>query len=139
MSRNHFPYWRHPDELLAILDALPEAKLNRALHELLWQYNGENSSAMQQQALCRLLAHPRYRGCKNLYEWVEDALLGNMTWAELLPHIEAQLGHLHTESCRAFGDQGGMHADTDTLDIAVARLFAHGSENAHDIIWSILY
>ncbi|MDO4777697.1 MAG: hypothetical protein Q4A06_09670 [Cardiobacteriaceae bacterium] len=138
-SPSRFPNWRHPDELLAILDALPDTKLNRALYELLWQYDGENANATQQQTLFILLAHPRYRGCKNLHRWIDDALLGGMVWAELLPHIEAQLGFLHAESCRAFGDHGGMHADTDTLEAIVTRLFAHDSDNAHDIIWSILY
>ncbi|MDO5091675.1 MAG: hypothetical protein Q4D61_09020 [Cardiobacteriaceae bacterium] len=134
-----FPDWHHSDELIAILDALPDQRLNRALHDLLWQYAGENSDAAQREALLALLQHPRYRGLQNLHHWIGDVLHGGTPWTTLLPHIEAQLGHLHHESCATFGDQAGMSDDTDALEAAVARLFAEGSDNAHSIIWSILY
>lgn len=139
MPHLSLPNWQHADELFATLDTLPEQRLNRALYELLWQYEGENVHAAQCQALSALLQHPRYRGRQNLYHWIADTLYGGLPWQTLLPDIEAQLGRLHTESCRAFGEYAGMSDDTDALEEAVQRLFAEGSDNAHDIIWSMLY
>ncbi|MDO4694058.1 MAG: hypothetical protein Q4A62_05460 [Eikenella sp.] len=139
MPRLSLPDWQHPDELLATLDALPDGRVNRALYELLWQYAGEGVHAAQCQALFALLPHPRYRGRQNLHHWIADVLYGGMPWQALLPHIEAQLGRLHVESCRVFGERAGMSDDTDALEDAVQRLFAAGSGNAHDIICSMLY
>lgn len=134
MPRLVLPDWQSSDALLATLDALPDKHLNRALYELLWQCAGENTHSAQCQALCALLQHPRYRGRQSLHHWIADVLHGGMTWQALLPHIEAQLGCLHAESCRAFSDHAGMSDDTDALEDAVQRLFAEGSGNAHDII-----
>lgn len=134
-----FPYWQDSAELIAYLDTLPDRTLNRALYELLWQCDSDHNDAHLRHALFALLAHPRYRSCPNLHHWITDLLHGGLPWRELLPHIRAQLGHLHHDSCRAFGDHGGMFVPPAELAPVVEQLFAHGSDNASDILWSCLY
>ncbi len=131
----NLPDWHTPEQLLAILHGLPENRRNRALYLLSDQYGGENSPSAEQAALRRLLADPELRGLESIKYWLQNALYGGggAFWLAWWPAIVPALDSLHHESCRVYGEYGGMFASTEQAAEVVAQLLALGSGNAREI------
>lgn len=88
MPKLSLPQWHTPEQVLDILLELPETKRNRALYELIWQFDHDNPQGIPeseaQLAALRLLWHdPRFQGLENIKLWLKEVLYsdeGNGTW-----------------------------------------------------------
>ncbi|OAM26431.1 hypothetical protein A7P95_09635 [Eikenella longinqua] len=147
MTQLPLPQWHTPEQVRDILLALPEKKRNRALYELVWLFDHHNPQGTlateAQLAALRLLWHdPRFQGLENIKWWLHDVLLlddDNGSWLALQPEIEALLDVLHPETCRTYGDHGGMRHSAETLEPFVARMFARNTPAARGIARDCLY
>ena len=109
MDKLHLPQWHSPEHVRDILLALPEKKRNRALYELIWQFDHYNPQGVleseAQLAALRLLWHdPRFQGLENIKYWLKEVLYldeDNGAWLALQPEIETLLDVLHPETCGA--------------------------------------
>ena len=63
----------------------------------------------------------------------------NGSWLALQPEIETLLDVLHPETCRTYGDHGGMRHSAAMLEPFVARMIARDTEAARGIARDCLY
>ena len=134
MSQTNLPQWRSPEHLRQILLSQPENKHNRALYQLVFQFDhdyhhGKQPEIPMQLAALRLLwQDPRFQALENIKHWLHEVLIGDTeNWLALQTEILQLADALHPETCRTYGDFGGMHQSAQTLQPFVAKLFAHGS------------
>ena len=150
MDKLHLPQWHTPEHVRDILLALPEKKRNRALYELIWQFDHYNPQGVleseAQLATLRLLWHdPRFQGLENIKYWLKEVLYldeDNGSWLALQPEIETLLDVLHPETCGEYGEygeHGGMRHNAATLEPFVARMIARNTENARYTARCCLY
>ena len=147
MDKLHLPLWQSPEHVRDILLALPEKKRNRALYELIWQFDHYNPQGVPesevQLAALRLLWHdPRFQGLENIKLWLKEVLYldeDNGSWLALQPEIETLLDVLHPETCGEYGEHGGMRHSAATLEPFVARMIARNTENARYTAFCCLY
>ena len=145
MSQRPLPHWHSPEHVRQILLALPEKKRNRALYQLIdqfdYNYHHEPCATPVQLATLRLLWHdPRFQGLENVKHWLYDALCANPTnWLALQTEILQLMDTLHPETCRTYGDFGGMNQSAQTLQPFVAQLFARRTPAALSITRDCLY
>ena len=138
MPKLSLPQWHTPEQVRDILLVLPEKKRNRALYELIWQFDHDNLQGVleseAQLAALRLLWHdPRFQGLENIKLWLKEVLYsdeGNGSWLALQPEIETLLDVLHPETCGEYGEHGGIRHSAATLEPFVARMIARNTENA---------
>ncbi len=120
MAQLNLPYWQTAQQVQDILLDLPENQRNRALYELLWLFDFDSLDAEtdSQLAVLRLLWHdPRFQHLENIKHWLEEVLNSHdNAWFELQPEIEMLLDVLHPETCRTYGDHGGMTQDAEILE-----------------------
>lgn len=127
----NLPDWQTPEQLLSILLGLPEQRRNRSLYLLVWQYGGEDAAVAELGALRRLLAEPALCGLENVKLWLQQVLYGDPAlWPVLWPDVAAVLDKLHPESCRVYGEFGGMFAPLEQAERIVGQLLALGSVRA---------
>ena len=130
MDKLHLPQWHTPEHVRDILLALPEKKRNRALYELIWQFDHYNPQGVleteaQLATLCLLWHDPRFQGLENIKYWLKEVLYldeDNGAWLALQPEIETLLDVLHPETCGEYGEHGGMQHSAATLEPFVARM-----------------
>ena len=99
MNKLHLPQWHRPEHVRDILLALPEKKRNRALYELIWQFDHYNPQGVleseAQLVALRLLWHdPRFQGLENIECWLREVLCldeDNGAWLALQLEIETLL------------------------------------------------
>ena len=147
MPKLSLPQWHTPEQVRDILLALPEKKRNRALYELIWQFDHDNLQGVleseAQLAALRLLWHdPRFQGLENIKLWLKEVLYsdeGNGSWLALQPEIETLIDALHPETCGEYGEHGGMRHSAATLEPFVARMIARNTENARYTARCCLY
>ena len=144
MTKLSLPQWHTPEQVRDILLGLPEKKRNRALYELVWQFDHDNPHGIPeseaQLAALRLLWHdPCFQGLENIKLWLKEVLYldeDNGLWLALQPEIEALLDVLHPETC---GEYGGMQHSAATLEPFVARMIARNTKNARYTARCCLY
>ena len=147
MTKLSLPQWHTPEQVRDILLALPEKKRNRALYELIWQFDHYNPQGVPeseaQLATLRLLWHdPRFQGLENIECWLREVLCldeDNGSWLALQPEIETLLDVLHPETCGEYGEHGGMRHSAATLEPFVTRMIARNTENARYTARCCLY
>ena len=147
MPKLSLPHWHTPEQVRDILLELPETKRNRALYELVWQFDHDNPQGVPesevQLATLRLLWHdPRFQGLENIKWWLKEVLYSdedNGAWLALQPEIETLLDVLHPETCGEYGEHGGMQHRAATLEPFVARMIARNTENARYTAFCCLY
>ena len=116
MPKLSLPQWHAPEQVRDILLELPEKRRNRALYELIWQFDHDNPQGIPeseaQLTTLRLLWHdPRIQGLENIKLWLKEVLYSdedNGAWLALQPEIETLLDVLHPETCGEYGEHGGM-------------------------------
>ena len=147
MTLSKLPLWQTPEQVCDILLALPEKQRNRALYELVFLFDHENpqgrTEAESQLAALRLLWHdPRFQALENIRHWLRD-VLGldelNGSWFALQDDIETLMEMLHPETCRTYGEYGGMFKSAQTLEPFVARMFDRNTEASRSMAWDCLY
>ena len=147
MPKLSLPQWHAPEQVRDILLELPEKRRNRALYELIWQFDHDNPQGIPeseaQLTTLRLLWHdPRIQGLENIKLWLKEVLYSdedNGAWLALQPEIETLLDVLHPETCGTYGDHGGMRYSAATLEPFVARMIAQNTENARYTARCCLY
>lgn len=147
MPKLSLPHWHTPEQVRDILLELPETKRNRALYELIWQFDYDNPQGIPeseaQLATLRLLWHdPRFQRLENIKLWLKEVLYsdeGNGAWLALQPEIETLLDVLHPETCGEYGEHGGMRHSAARLEPFVARMIARNTENARYTARCCLY
>ena len=147
MTKLSLPQWHTPEQVRDILLGLPETKRNRALYELIWQFDHYNPQGVleseAQLATLRLLWHdPRFQGLENIKLWLKEVLYldeYNGSWLALQPEIETLLDALHPETCGEYGEHGGIRHSAATLEPFVARMIARNTENARYTARCCLY
>ena len=147
MPKLSLPHWHTPEQVRDILLELPETKRNRALYELVWLFDHDNPQDIPENKAqldtLRLLWHdPRFQGLENIKYWLEEVLNSgddNDSWLALQPEIETLLDVLHPETCRTYGDHGGMRYSAAMLEPFVARMIARDTEAARGIARDCLY
>ena len=145
MSQRPLPHWHSPEHVRQILLALPEKKRNRALYQLIdqfdYNYHHEPCATPVQLATLRLLWHdPRFQTLENLKHWLYNVLCSDPAhWLTLQTDILQLIDTLHPETCRTYGDFGGMHQPADILQAFVAQLFARATPAALGMAWDCLY
>ncbi len=147
MTLSKLPLWQTPEQVCDILLALPEKQRNRALYELVSLFDHENpqgrTEAESQLATLRLLWHdPRFQSLENIKDWLRDVLALdeiNGSWLALQGDIETLMEMLHPETCRTYGEYGGMFKSAQTLESFVARMFERDTEASRNMAWDCLY
>ena len=145
MSQRPLPHWHSPEHVRQILLALPEKKRNRALYQLIdqfdYNYHHEPCATPVQLATLRLLWHdPRFQTLENLKHWLYNVLCSDPAhWLTLQTDILQLMDTLHPETCRTYGDFGGMHQPADILQAFVAQLFARATPAALGMAGDCLY
>lgn len=147
MTLSKLPLWQTPEQVCDILLALPEKQRNRALYELVSLFDHENpqgrTEAESQLATLRLLWHdPRFQSLENIKDWLRDVLAldeVNGSWLALQGDIETLMEMLHPETCRTYGEYGGMFKSAQTLEPFVARMLERDTEASHSMAWDCLY
>ena len=145
MSQTNLPQWRSPEHLRQILLSQPENKHNRALYTLSTQFDYDHTAtpsaaAIRLAALRQLWHDPRFQALENIKEWLFIVLCDSPAhWLALQGDILQLADALHPETCRTYGDFGGMHQSAQTLQPFVAKLFAHGSPAALGMARDCLY
>lgn len=147
MTLSKLPLWQTPEQVCDILLALPEKQRNRALYELVSLFDHENpqgrTEAESQLATLRLLWHdPRFQSLENIKHWLRDVLAldeVNGSWLALQGEIETLMETLHPETCRTYGEYGGMFKSAQTLEPFVARMFERDTESSRSMAWDCLY
>ena len=138
------PQWRSPEHLRQILLDVPEKKRNRALYTLSTQFDydhaAEPSAAIHLAALRQLWHDPRFQALENIKEWLFIVLCDSPAhWLALQDDILQLADALHPETCRTYGNFGGMHQNAQTLQPFVAQLFARRTPAALSIARDCLY
>ena len=91
----------------------------------------------------RLLWHdPRFQGLENIKHWLRDVLAldeVNGSWLALQGEIETLMETLHPETCRTYGEYGGMFKSAQTLEPFVARMLERDTEASRSMAWDCLY
>ena len=145
MSQTNLPQWRSPEHLRQILLSQPENKHNRALYTLSTQFDYDHTAApsaaaIHLAALHQLWHDPRFQALENIKEWLFIVLCDSPAhWLALQGDILQLADALHPETCRTYGDFGGMHQSAQTLQPFVAKLFAHGSSATLGMARDCLY
>ena len=143
MTQLNLPYWQTAQQVQDILLDLPENQRNRALYELLWLFDFDSLDAEtdSQLAVLRLLWHdPRFQHLENIKHWLEEVLNSHdNAWLELQSEIEMLLDVLHPETCRTYGDHGGMTQDAEILEPFVAKMLTQNTAQSLGMAWDCLY
>ncbi len=71
------------------------------------------------------LSYPHFQALENIKEWLAETLYSDAAhWIALQNDILQLADALHPETCRTYGDFGGMNHSAQTLQPFVEKLFA---------------
>ena len=86
------------------------------------------------------LSYPHFQALENIKEWLAETLYSDAAhWIALQNDILQLADALHPETCRTYGDFGGMNHSAQTLQPFVEKLFARPTPAALGIARDCLY